>query len=239
MALILSLESSTEVCSVALSREGQLIDYEENHKGLNHSELLTSFVETIMHRNRIKASDVDAFAVSKGPGSYTGLRIGVSAAKGLCYASGKPLIAISSLDALAWYLLEHPGDYNLSINPETLLCPMIDARRNEVYCTLFDSKGNCIEPVSAKIIEEDTFKQYVSTYKVILLGNGAAKCRKILKDKNVKFTGPEKSSARFMAGLAEKKFVNKEFEDIAYFEPFYLKDFIATIPKNKVLKEKR
>ncbi len=236
MALILSLESSTEVCSVALSREGQLIDLEENQEGLNHSELLTFFVETIMHRNRIKASDVDAFAVSKGPGSYTGLRIGVSAAKGLCYASGKPLIAISSLDALGWHLLKNPGEYQVSLTPETLLCPMIDARRNEVYYTLFDHKGNCLEPISAKIIKEDSFKQYISKYRVILLGNGAAKCRKILTDKNIEYAGPEKSSAAFMAGLAEKRFENTDFEDVAYFEPFYLKDFIAVIPKNKVLK---
>jgi len=236
MALILSLESSTEVCSVALSHDGQLIDLEENQEGLNHSELLTSFVETIMHRNRIKASEVDAFAVSKGPGSYTGLRIGVSAAKGLCYASGKPLIAISSLDALGWHLLQNPQEYQVSLTPETLLCPMIDARRNEVYCTLFDYKGNCLEPISAKIIKEDSFKQHISTYCVILFGNGAAKCRKILKGENIEFSGPEKSSAVFMAGLAEKKFENKDFEDVAYFEPFYLKDFIAVIPKNKVLK---
>jgi tRNA threonylcarbamoyladenosine biosynthesis protein TsaB len=238
MALLLLLESSTEVCSVALSHEGKLIDLEEKQEGLNHSELLTSFVEILLLRNKIKASEVDAFAVSKGPGSYTGLRIGVSAAKGMCYATGRPLIAISSLDALGWHLRHNPEAYHLTLTPKTLLCPMIDARRNEVYCTLMDAEGTRVEPIAAKIITEDSFKQYVSTFEVILFGNGAAKCRKIVKNEKVKYAGPEKTSAAFMVGLAENKFKNKEFEEVAYFEPFYLKDFIATIPKNKVLKQK-
>ncbi|MBN2773225.1 MAG: tRNA (adenosine(37)-N6)-threonylcarbamoyltransferase complex dimerization subunit type 1 TsaB [Prolixibacteraceae bacterium] len=235
MAKILLLESSTEVCSVALAKDGQLVDLEENREGLNHSELLTSFVETIFIRNNISASRLDAVAVSKGPGSYTGLRIGVSAAKGLCYAAGLPLIAISTLESMAKYLINHPEEFQLKVDECTLFCPMIDARRMEVYYSVYSHKGEIKEPVTAKVVTEDTFRDMLNEYKLVLYGNGAQKCKDIIVDKNAVFSEPQKASARFMAEIAEVYFKKQKFEDVAYFEPFYLKDFIATIPKNKVL----
>jgi tRNA threonylcarbamoyladenosine biosynthesis protein TsaB len=234
MGLILLLESSTEVCSVALTKNGSLLDFEENQEGLSHSELLTSYVETILKRNNLKAKDIDAFGVSKGPGSYTGLRIGVSAAKGLCYASNKPLIAVSTFDAMVWYILQNPQEFNLNLKGNILLCPMIDARRMEVYFAIYNTNLECLKPVSAKIITENSFNELFENNKIVFFGNGAEKCTVVIKHPNALFIGPQKVSARFMAGLAEQKYNEKKFEDIAYFEPYYLKDFVATIPKNKV-----
>jgi len=235
MALILSLESSTEVCSVALARDGNIIDLIENQEGLNHAKLLTSYVETIFKKNNISAFNIDAVAVSKGPGSYTGLRIGVSAAKGLCYAANKPLIAISTLESMAKYLIWNPDEFGLVIEDNTLLCPMIDARRMEVYNTIYNNEGRLMEPISARIVNDSIFAHLLKEHEIVFFGNGAEKCKSILNNKNALFLGPQKASARFMAILAEEYFVGNEFEDVAYFEPFYLKDFIATIPKNKII----
>jgi len=236
MALILILESSTEVCSVALSEGGKLNDLEESGEGLNHSRLLTVFAEKILKRNRLNPSEVDAFAVSKGPGSYTGLRIGVSAAKGLCFATGKPLLAISTIDAMASYLAQHPDEFELALDDSTLICPMIDARRMEVYHAVYNKLGKVVNPVSAKIITENSFEELFKKNRIVFFGNGAVKCRKVIGNTNAVFKGPDKASARFMASLAEKYFNSGKYEDVAYFEPFYLKDFIATTPKNKVIK---
>ena len=235
MALILCLESSTEVCSVALAQNGTLSDLEENQEGLNHSELLTAYVEMILKRNKIKASDLDAVAVSKGPGSYTGLRIGVSAAKGICYAAGKPLIAVSTIEAMASYLIRKNNDFGIPLQDDTLICPMIDARRMEVYNAIYDQSGKCILPIAATIIKEGSFGNLLETHTIVFFGNGSDKCKKILTNRNAVFKGPVKASARFMTELAEQRYVDKKFEDVAYFEPFYLKDFIATTPKRKIL----
>lgn len=235
MALILSIETSTEVCSAALASGGVVFDLEENREGLNHSELLTSFIEILLKRNRLKATQIDAFAVSKGPGSYTGLRIGVSAAKGLCFGAERPLIAVGTLDAMAWHVANHPEESKLETDDKTLFCPMIDARRMEVFCAVYNSKAKNIVPVSAVIIDESFFSDLMEGHRLVIYGNGAAKSRNILNHPNAVFKGPLKISARFMAGLAEQYFNNNHFEDVAYFEPFYLKDFVATIPKNKII----
>jgi len=229
MALILNIETSTEVCSVTISRNGELLYKKETLEGLSHSELLTVFIEELLAENNLKLNQLDAVAVSKGPGSYTGLRIGVSVAKGLCYGLEIPLIAVNSLETMGIYTA-------LNSNENMLFCPMIDARRMEVYTALYNSKGEEIKPVSAEIIEEDFLADYLNDNKIMFFGNGAEKCKAQITHSNAIFDGPKKTSAQFMQKLTQEKYNKKEFEDVAYFEPFYLKNFIATIPKNKLLK---
>ena len=235
MATILNIETSTEVCSVVLAKDGEILFEKESAEGLNHSELLTVFIEELFTENNLQMNILDAIAVSKGPGSYTGLRIGVSVAKGLCYALDIPLIAIGTLDAMGFYASQDATSVSLAAD-NVLFCPMIDARRMEVYTALYNSKGENVKPVSAEIIDEDAFSSFLENHKVLFFGNGAAKCKHLLMHSNALFDGPSKTSARFMISFAEKKYNNKEFENVAYFEPFYLKNFVATIPKNKVLK---
>jgi tRNA threonylcarbamoyladenosine biosynthesis protein TsaB len=237
MALILNIETSTEVCSVSLAKNGELLFEKESNQGMNHAELLTVFIGELFKENHLSIKNIDAVAVCKGPGSYTGLRIGVSVAKGLCYALDKPLIAINTLDALAGYTAQNLKNYS-NIEPESnvLLCPMIDARRMEVFTALYNLKGENIKPVDAEIIDEKSFSEYFENHKILFFGNGAEKCKNHLTHPNALFTGPLTSSARFMQLLAENKYNKKEFENVAYFEPFYLKNFVATIPKNKILK---
>ncbi|MCG6190216.1 tRNA (adenosine(37)-N6)-threonylcarbamoyltransferase complex dimerization subunit type 1 TsaB [Maribellus maritimus] len=237
MAVILNIETSTEVCSVALGENGELLFEKESREGLNHSELLTVFIEELFTENNFNMRDIDAVAVSKGPGSYTGLRIGVSVAKGLCYALDKPLISVGSLDSMGIFTAQNIESFFEGNNDEDLLlCPMIDARRMEVFTALYKSSGQTVQTVSAQIIDENSFSEELKENKILFFGNGAQKCREHLSHPNALFNGPLKTSARFMLFLAEKKYNKKEFEDVAYFEPFYLKNFVATIPKNKILK---
>ncbi len=229
MAFILNIETSTEVCSVTLAENGRLLHKKETLEGLSHSELLTVFIEDLMSENSFKLNELDAVAVSKGPGSYTGLRIGVSVAKGLCYGLGIPLIAVNSLETMGTFAAMNSAG-------EMLFCPMIDARRMEVYTALYNAKGEEIKPVSAEIIEDGFLAELLGKNKILFFGNGAAKCKSVIGHQNAVFGGPEKTSAQFMQILTEKKYNKNEFEDVAYFEPFYLKDFVATIPKNKIIK---
>ena len=236
MAVILNIETSTEICSVSLAKNGELLFEKENNKGMNHSALLTIFISEIIEENKLNIKDIDAVAVSMGPGSYTGLRIGVSVAKGLCYALEKPLIAVNTLDAMADYMAKNINNFvTLDTDSNILLCPMIDAKRMEVYTALYNPNGAYIKPVSAEIINEQSFSEYFEKHKILFFGNGAEKCKKQITHSNAIFAGLSKTSARFMQGIAENKYNNKEFEDIAYFEPLYLKDFVAITPKNKVL----
>ncbi len=236
MGGILLIETSTEVCSVAFSKNDEVQFIKESIEGLNHSELLTVFIEDLFKENNLLFPALDAVAVSKGPGSYTGLRIGVSVAKGLCYALDKPLIAINSLDVLGKYAAEHIHEFsNFRMGDDVLFCPMIDARRMEVYTALYNSTGNRIKPVSAEIIDEKFLHEYLEKHPVFFFGNGAQKCKNILKHENAVFNGPATTSAQFMQKIAFDKYNKKEFENVAYFEPFYLKDFVATIPKNKII----
>jgi len=237
MAIILNIETSTEVCSVTLAENGRTLFQKESDEGLNHSKLLTVFIQDIFEENNFEMSKLDAVAVSKGPGSYTGLRIGVSVAKGLCYGLDKPLIGIGSLELMGVYAAQNTKEFYGCENTDKLLfCPMIDARRMEVYTALYNSKGEQILPVSAEIIDENSFQEYLKDYKILFFGNGAEKCKEQITHENALFEGPAKTSARFMQNLTESKYNKKEFEDVAYFEPFYLKDFVATTPKNKILK---
>ena len=236
MALILNIETSTEVCSVALARDGETIAIKKNSEGLNHSKFLSTYIENVFKEINLEYSGIDAVAVSKGPGSYTGLRIGTSVAKGLCYALDKPLISICSLDILGKYAAQNLYIYSDVNELESLLlCPMSDARRMEVFLAVYNSAGNQISPVSAEIIDEHSFSEFFSSHKIMFFGNGAQKCLNHLNHPNALFSGPEKTSAQFMQKLAEEKYNNNEFENVAYFEPFYLKDFITTIPKNKII----
>lgn len=236
MALIINIETSTEVCSVALSKDGKTIAIKENKEELNHSSLLSVFIDDILKENKLKASELDAVAVSMGPGSYTGLRIGVSTAKGLCYGAGIPLIAVSTLQAVALSVSERAEKESLAKDCNTaLFCPMTDARRMEVYCALYDVNNKIVSEIEAKIIDENSFTEILDKREILFFGNGAAKCKDVIKHENAKFTDNVYASAEYMAALSEELYNEKSFADVAYFEPFYLKNFVATTPKKKVL----
>lgn len=234
MSLILNIETATAVCSVALAKDGQLLGLKESNTRNNHSSALILFIDEVIKRANVSLTDIDAIAVSEGPGSYTGLRIGVAAAKGLCYALEKPLIGISTLHAMANGMLYRDS----AIPPAHILyCPMIDARRMEVYCAIFDEKGNEIRETRAEIINEDSFMQFLEKNKIVFAGDGALKCRSLFeKHPNAVFAEDFQTSAKFMIPLSEEKSLQKKFEDLAYFEPYYLKDFIAGKPRVKGLR---
>lgn len=229
MAVILNLETSTPVCSVALSKDGAVIFNQQDFEGPSHTDKLGVFVQEALDFAEANELKVDAIAVSCGPGSYTGLRIGVSTAKGLCYGLNIPLIAIRSLEIMACALLFDP-----QIDEEALLCPMIDARRMEVFAAIYDRALHAVKPVSADIIDENSYSEFLEKQQVIFFGNGADKCRSILTHPHAIFKNDIHPLAQNMLALAEKAFRNEDFVDVAYFEPFYLKEFVATTPKNKV-----
>lgn len=230
MAYILNIETATNVCSVAVSNNNQIIFEKENTTGPSHATLLGVFVAEAFDFLRSNDIQLDAVAVSCGPGSYTGLRIGVSESKGICYGAAIPLIAIKSLKILAQKVIQEYPDQATN----NLLCPMIDARRMEVYAAVYDDKLNTIRDTQADIVEEIIYDQYLKTNKVLFFGNGADKCKEILVDENALFLDNVYPSARYMANLSEKAFLQKDFVDVAYFEPFYLKDFVATTPKKNL-----
>ena len=222
MATILQIETATQVCSVAISLNGETIAFKEETAQNIHASKLTLFIEDVM-----KYADLDAIAISKGPGSYTGLRIGVSTAKGLCFALDKPLIAIGTLQMMAnGYLQKHPKYGGL-------ICPMIDARRMEVFTSVYDNKLKEIEVVNAKIVDDKSFIFELESHYVTFIGDGAAKCAAVLTHDNAHFDAGNYNSAVNMSKLAYQAFVTKDFNDVAYFEPFYLKDFVFTTPKKK------
>ena len=233
MALILCIETGTDICSVGLVNNGELISLRESDSGRDHAKKVAVFVDELLTENNISPEQLDAVAVGEGPGSYTGLRIGVSFAKGLCYALNKPLIAISSLAALTSVAIE---DYNAGIIDienwsSALLCPMIDARRMEVYTQIFNTEGNAQNEVCAEVVTEQSFEQQRNACSdFVIFGSGAAKCAEILGAKLIDIT----PSVRGMACLAEAKYNAAEFVDVAYFEPYYLKDFIVTTSKKKL-----
>ena len=226
--MILNIDTATEVCSVAIARDGRLVAMRENGEGLNHSTLLGVYVDEALREARLTVEDLDAVAVSMGPGSYTGLRIGVSLAKGLCFGGGKPLIAVGTLNALAHAAIERTGE-------DALYCPMIDARRMEVYAAVFDRQERTVREVGAVVVDEHSFSDLLSASPVYFFGNGSDKVRSVLTHQNARFLSDVTTSALNMMALAEQKFTAGEFVDVAYFEPFYLKEFVATTPKHKVL----
>ncbi len=214
MTYLLHIETSTKVCSVALSKDGELCAVEElEEQGYSHGENLTIFIERVLKSANISANELHGISVASGPGSYTGLRIGVATAKGLCYSLKIPLLAIDSLTALA-ALAETTSNK----------CAVLDARRMEVYNCIFDAEGNKLKEISADIIDEESYREFEP---FVFFGDGAEKLSDIWSNRNCTINSEIKSSAIGQVGIAYQKFQNEDFEDVAYFEPFYLKDFIA------------
>lgn len=234
MALILCIETGTDICSVGLSRDGELVSLRESDEGRDHAKRVGVFVDELLRETGIAPDELDAIAVGMGPGSYTGLRIGVSFAKGMCYGLQIPLVAVGSLDALAEVAIEdnEAGILDVKDWNDAVLCPMVDARRMEVYTRLFNAAGEPLSEVSAEIVTEQSFAEWRKGRQLVIFGNGAAKCREILPDATYVNITP---SARGLARLAEQRLQEGKTEDIAYFEPFYLKDFIVIPSKKKLL----
>ncbi len=221
-SFILNIETSTTNCSVSLSKEGETLvlkeDYNDNY---SHAERLHVYIDDVLKQAKISLTNLDAIAVSKGPGSYTGLRIGVSAAKGLCYALNKPLISISTLEALVHQINVEDG----------VIVPMLDARRMEVYSAVFNSEHKQIRDTEAQILDENSFTKYLENGKVYFIGNGVEKTKTLINHSNAVFVENKLPSAKEMSLLAFTKYKKNDTEDVAYFEPYYLKDFIALKPK--------
>ncbi len=231
MTYILNIETSTKVCAVSLSKDGVLLDDIENKEGNSHAVKLAPFIDELLKRNKIEYSSLSAIAISKGPGSYTGLRIGTSTAKGLCYALDIPLISISTLHSMAALAkLLHDKDKNV------LFRPMIDARRMEVYSQTFDFELNNKNDITAIVVDENSFKSELDSHKVLFFGDGAAKCMNIINHKNAVLVEDVEATAVGMVSLSYNKFIAGDFVDVAYFEPFYLKEFVAAISKVKGLR---
>jgi len=238
MALILNIETSTRVCSVGIAKDGKILSFRESDDDKSHARLLNLFIQELLEEQNIEFNDFDAIAVSKGPGSYTGLRIGVSTAKGFCYAKDLPLIAINTLQSMANGIVEKVQIKELSIeNPEnTILVPMIDARRMEVYSAFFNSSVEFIRDVQAEIIDESSYSDILDKKRMVFFGDGSEKIQDTITHENAVFISNIHPSSVSMAALSEKAYQNKQFENVAYFEPFYLKDFVATVPKKNIFK---
>ncbi|WP_183579930.1 tRNA (adenosine(37)-N6)-threonylcarbamoyltransferase complex dimerization subunit type 1 TsaB [Mucilaginibacter sp. X5P1] len=222
--MILQIETATTVCSVALAKDGQVIAYRQINQRNIHAEVITVYIDELLAAEELTYDNLDAIAVSCGPGSYTGLRIGISTAKGLCFALDKPLIAIETLEAMAYGVI---NDAQI-INDEMLLCPMIDARRMEVYTALFNGEGEQVQATAAEIIDENSFSELLKNTKILFFGDGADKCIAVLgNNPNAQFIPNFTNSATHLTQKAAEKFIAKDFEDVAYFEPYYLKDFVA------------
>lgn len=222
MSYLLLLETSTASCSVAIAKNNNVIVFREIKSGYSHAENLLEFVRICLQDVNLDVSRLDAVAVSKGPGSYTGLRIGVSAAKGICFGHSIPLIGIETLKSMSAGILQTIE------NNKTLLCPLIDARRMEVYTSLFDKNLNTLQPAEALIINENTFLDLLSKHTVCFFGDGAAKIKHLYtRQSNAIFIDDFNNSAKHMTELAFQQFNNRQFENLAYFEPYYLKDFVG------------
>lgn len=225
MALILSIETSTSVCSIAITDGEDVVVSQKLFLEKSHSNLLTVIIEDALKQCRLKLGDLQAIAVSKGPGSYTGLRIGVSTAKGLCYAMGKPLISVPTLKAMA-------HEVNIHNTEGYLLTSMLDARRMEIYTSTFDSDLNTIIETNAMILDDNSFAETLGSRRVLHYGDGADKFRPLVQfNENARFISGISPSAWAVGQLAFDKFLKEDFEDVAYFEPYYLKEFRATVPK--------
>ena len=225
MALILNIETATKNCSVSLANEGKTIALREfNEGGYSHAEKLHVFIEEVLEEAKVKALDLKAVAVSKGPGSYTGLRIGVSAVKGLCFALNIPLISINTLESLA---------QSTSIT-EGCIIPLLDARRMEVYSCVFNESNTLVRDVEAEIITEASFQEVLSENKCYFLGDGAEKCKGVITHENAIFLEDKFPSSNEMSALSYIKYKKNDIEDVAYFEPFYLKDFVAIKSKKNL-----
>ncbi len=223
MSLILSIDTATRICSVALHHSGKILASSQFFVEKATSQILTVAIEQLMQNAGCQLCELSAIAISKGPGSYTGLRIGTATAKGLCYALQKPLIAVNTLETMAYEVCR------FFVSQGYYFCPMIDARRMEVYCAIYNDKLEAIEPTQAKVIDENSFLEILVNHKVLFFGDGAAKCQeKLSHQPNALFIKDVFPSASFVGELAWKQFQEKHAEDIENFEPFYLKEFLST-----------
>ena len=239
MSLILCIETGTDICSAGIARDGELVSLRESDEGRDHARKVGVFVDELLRETGIGADELDAVAVGRGPGSYTGLRIGVSFAKGLCYGLGKPLLAVGSLDALAEVAREDYEAGILAVDDwdRALLCPMVDARRMEVYAQVFDSTGAAQSEVAAEVVDGGSFAAFrASGRPFVIFGSGARKCADLLPDARLVEVTP---SARGLARLAQRALDEGRTEDVAYFEPFYLKDFVVTTSKKSLFRAGR
>ena len=227
MSCILHIETSTNVCSVAVSEDGKVIFDKADRTGNNHAEALGSIVDEAMSFADSHAIPLDAVAVSGGPGSYTGLRIGVSIAKGVCYGLDIPLLSVPTLELMCVPVLLHHDD----MEENAILCPMIDARRMEVYSALYDRALKPVRGIQSDVVDGDTYRQWLEERPVFFFGNGAAKCIETIGHPNAHLIEGIEPLAKWMMPLAEKKMLNGIYEDVAYYVPFYLKDFVAKTPR--------
>lgn len=230
MPCIINIETSTKVCSVAVTCDGMVAFNREHYEGPSHASLLGGYINEALEFINSNKLKIDAVAVSGGPGSYTGLRIGVSMAKGLCFGFNVPLIALDTTEIMSCSVL-----FNPKIDEEALLCPMIDARRMEVYSAIYDRALQQILPIEANIIDENSFSDILKERKVVFFGDGAEKCKEVIKSENAIFLTGVVPLAKSMLALSERALRNQDSKDTAYYQPFYLKEFQATTPKNKVL----
>ncbi|MBR4271564.1 MAG: tRNA (adenosine(37)-N6)-threonylcarbamoyltransferase complex dimerization subunit type 1 TsaB [Bacteroidales bacterium] len=228
--LFINIDTSTDICSVSLSRGTEVIGHREN-QSRDHASTLGPYIQQLLDENNLKVKDLSGVAVSKGPGSYTGLRIGTSTAKGMAYQAGIKLLAIDTLQAMALKATKQ------LTNPNTIICATIDAGRNEVYSELFDMSNNTVRQCIAEIISSDSYTDTLAKTPMAFVGNGAEKISKIINNPNAIFIPEIKPSAVYMAALTAKAFNGNDFADVAYFEPFYLKDYVATVSKKNVLKQ--
>jgi tRNA threonylcarbamoyladenosine biosynthesis protein TsaB len=229
MSCILHIESATEGCSVAVSEEGHLLFEKSDHVSRNNAVILGVFVDEALSLVDSRGIRLDAVAVSEGPGSYTGLRVGVSMAKGICYARDLKLISVSTLKLLCVSTL-----LNEELPEDVLLCPQIDARRMEVYSAIYSKSLDTVRDIRADIVDENTYSDYMENHPVYFLGNGSSKCKDIITHPNAHFIENIVPEAKWMFPLAERSFNEEKFCDVAYFEPYYLKDFIAAKPKKLI-----
>jgi tRNA threonylcarbamoyladenosine biosynthesis protein TsaB len=228
LALILNIETATKTCSVALAKNGALVGQKSLSSGAySHAENLHPFIDSLLKEHQVSAAELDAIAISMGPGSYTGLRIGVSTAKGLCYALNIPLIAVGTLELMC-------HSEKLKSLDADLFCPMIDARRNEVFTALFNKSGQMVKDVEALILDTDSFSTLLQNQRIAFFGDGSAKFSEMINNPNAVFVDGVEPLASQMISLSEARFAAVKFEDVAYFEPFYLKEFMATTPKKQL-----
>lgn len=232
--MILCLETSTKICSVALCDRNGVVALKEDREDKSHASRLTVMIGELLSEAGIKASALEAVAVSKGPGSYTGLRIGTSTAKGISYAAALPLIAIETT-LLMYHGIGDDIRGKYGIGETSLLVPMLDARRMEAYYSIFNSHGAVVKEIAAEVIDEDSFGDIPEDIKILLFGDGSSKCRNVIKRKNTEYAEEFLISAAYMLNPALEALKTKHFEDVAYFEPFYLKDFITSRPKKNIL----
>jgi tRNA threonylcarbamoyladenosine biosynthesis protein TsaB len=231
--MVICIETATNLCSVALCSSSGVISLRESNDIRSHASALTVYIDEIMKENGLRAKELEAVAVGKGPGSYTGLRIGVSVAKGIAYAASLPLVAVDTTLSMFWGMSGKAEAITRDV-ANTLFCPMIDARRMEVYLAIYDPDGGTVKEISAEIINEDSFSDIPESKEIILFGDGAAKCKGIIRRKNIYFADDFRISASHMQKPVYQAIDNKDFEDVAYFEPFYLKDFITSIPRKNI-----